>query len=101
MCAWTQGEVDKAISDVTRRAVRDRNFRRLLLQDPGKAIEQVSGRAVPEGYRIKVLEADSDYDSLFVLPPLVSKELTDSEIEEVAGGMCTGNICHQTETCER
>ena len=81
-----------------------------FLQQPGlpfaevltaEAIERATGRKVPEGYKISVIEADPDYDQTFVIPAMTARELSDDDLEQVAGGSgcadkgCSGytNVC--------
>lgn len=93
MADWTQEEVNKAITNLTSKSAVNKEFRRTLLQHPERAIEQETGKKIPPGYRIRVIEADPEYDQTFVLPPMVSESLSDEELEEVAGGSaCLSDI---------
>ena len=69
---WTQQQIDECIEACRRRAAVDAGFRGKLLSDPAAAIRELSGREIPAGFRIKVLENDPAYDATFVLPPAVS-----------------------------
>lgn len=75
------------LTDILSRAARDRAFRIQLLTEPAAAIHAGFGVQVPDGYRIKFIERGSDVDALIVLPdPEAGGELSDAELEEVAGG---------------
>ena len=90
---WTQEEVEKAFVDLKKKAMTDKNFRELILKNPNQAIAQVTKKEVPAGVKIKVIESDPAYHMTFVLPQMVSADLSDDELDKVAGGICGGYIC--------
>ena len=69
------------------KAWKDEAFRRALLEDPKATLERELGVRVPEGYSLTVLE-ESATDRYLVLPlaPGRGGELSDAELEAVAGG---------------
>ena len=72
------------------RAGEDADFRAHLVADPKSAISSELGRAIPEGFDVVVHE-DGAATAHLVLPP--SPELTEAEMEEMAGGRgYRGNI---------
>lgn len=83
---WTQEDVENAVQAVGDKAAADKAFRELVLSNPNEAIKQVTGKEVPQGFRLKTIEADLKADMTFVLPPLQTDELSDSELDQVAGG---------------
>jgi len=92
MATWTYEEGKKAMNDAVRRSATDPAFRKLLLSDVNKAVEQIAGKPVPPGYKIRVVEKGAT-DMTLVLPdPVkVGDELSDKELEQVAGGgRCVG-----------
>lgn len=93
MSQWTPEEVDKTVAEVAKKSAVDKDFRKLVLSNPSAAVKKISGKDIPEGYKIKVMEADPEYDQTFILPPLFSENLTDEELEQVAGGSyCAAEI---------
>lgn len=86
--SWTQEEVDRVLVEARKRVMTDKAFRKLVVASPQKAIEQVSGKRVPAGLKIKVVESDPNYDLSFVLPRYVGGELSSDQLERVAGGLC-------------
>ena len=92
MATWTYEEGKKAMNDAVRRSATDPAFRKLLLTDVNKAVEQIAGKPVPHGYKIRVVEKGGT-DMTLVLPDPVKGggELSDKELEQVAGGgRCVG-----------
>jgi hypothetical protein len=71
------------------RSLQDDAFRRRLLSDPRAAVEEELGTRLPEGVRVVAVEetAQSIYLVLPSTSPLgESSELSDRELEAVAGG---------------
>ena len=78
---------EKLIEAVVHRADSDRVFRQQLLADPAKAIHAAYGATLPAGFRVRFVETPADVDLLVALPAPGSKEeLTDDDLEKVAGG---------------
>ncbi len=82
-----------ALDAVLARAGEDVAFRRALLSEPHRAIRDAFGITIPAGFRIRFVEKADDVDALVVLPDLEragdesnDRELSDSELEVVAGG---------------
>ena len=65
------------------KAADDGDFRARLIADPKAAISSEIGQAIPDGFDVVVHE-DSATTSHLVLP--LSPELTEAELENVAGG---------------
>ena len=65
------------------RADEDGDFRARLIADPKAAISSEVGTTIPDGFNVVVHE-DSATTAHLVLPP--SPELTEAEMEAVAGG---------------
>ena len=86
--AWSQEKINEVYLEVQRMAATDEEFRKELLANTDEAIEKVAGEKLPEGFKVKVVENDPQYAATFVLPPMVSDELGDDELDSVAGGFC-------------
>jgi len=90
---WTAEDAEKAIRESISRARTDKSFRELALSNPTQALRQVSGKEPPADLKIKFLDGEGAHVSI-VLPELVEdeSELTDVELEQVAGGgRCAGS----------
>ncbi len=90
--AWTQAEFDSAYKKAKVKATSDADFRKKLLANPSKAIFELTGKEIPANFKIKVIESDPAYQATFVLPDLVSDEMSDEDLKKVAGGACAGQI---------
>ena len=72
---------------VIARAWADEDFKQRLLADPA-AVLQAEGIAVPQGVELRAVE-NTDKVMYFMLPPEPSAELSDEQLDQVAGG----NVC--------
>ena len=82
---------EKLLEAVSHRASMDGHFRAQLLADPASAIHAAFGVTLPEGFRIRFIEKDPGLDVMVVLPDLraADEELSDDDLEQVAGGTGT------------
>jgi len=86
--------VDKLIDDVARRAIVDPEFRKLAVSNPEQALAQFTDHPLPKGIAIRFVD-NSGPTKTFVLPPLMTPtgELSEKELEQVAGGWCLCTSC--------
>lgn len=85
---WTQEQINEIYVKVQKKAMIDANFRKSLLTEPNKAIASITGQQLPDGFKIKVIENDPAYNATFVIPDMIKDELSDEELNQVAGGIC-------------
>ncbi len=78
--------MQKTMDAIMKKAAADKDFRKLVLDDPYAAIRSVAGKDVPTGCRIKVIENEPGIDRTFVLPNFTGSELADAQLYSVAGG---------------
>ena len=88
---WTEQEVKATIEKVQAKASTDKKFREKVLSNPAAAIKEVAGKDIPEGIKIKVIENAPGIDQTYVLPDFIGEELTDDDLDNVAGG--AGRSC--------
>lgn len=95
---WTEASAEETIQKLLRRSAVDPAFRQLCLQSPEQAVREIADRDLPEGYHLRLVE-NAGADLTIVLPdPVASVELSDAELEAVAGGKA-GNQCGVSERC--
>ena len=83
---WNQEKINQTYLKIQNLSATDEAFRSELLKNPNAAISKISEEALPENFNIKVIENDPAYSATFVLPPMVSGEISDGDLEKVAGG---------------
>ena len=99
MTEWNQQEIDKAYGEIYQRSKRDADFRKLVLEKPKEAIKQITGKEVPEKFKLKIVESDPNYALTLLLPEFMGDELSDDELEQVAGGTCGWYTCSPVLQC--
>ena len=86
----TSIEAEVAIEQIVKRAQTDSQFRQLCLDNPNSVVQEVTGKDLPVGFTLRFVE-NQGADLTVVLPDLSDSdaELSDRELEEVAGGKCS------------
>jgi len=80
-------------AQIVARAWADEGFRERLKADPHGAVQEVTGVTVPESIEIEVLEETPEQGYLVI--PLNRVEISEDELEGVAGGVCAGGpVCY-------
>jgi hypothetical protein len=67
------------------RAMQDETFRQKLLNDPRAAVEEVLGKKLPANMEVKTIE-ESPSTLTVIVPAKPTDELSDNDLEKVAGG---------------
>lgn len=78
----------RVIGEMLAKAIQDEEFRKLALQDFSAAYKAHSGKDLPEGTNIRIVEAGQGNPEagLYEIPN-ISDELSDEDLEQVAGGV--------------
>jgi len=101
---YATGEQRQHFETIFKRAATDTDFRRRLLEQPKKAVQESTGVRLPDTFSIKFIETPKGVDALIALPDLIDGEvsLTEDELEAVAGGLdpewCCG-ACSECSAC--
>lgn len=86
----TQEEIHEQLfrvgAKVFQRATTDPAFRALALKDGTAAVEEVVGKPLPDGVKIRFVENNGASATIGLPPARTSGELSDRELEAVAGG---------------
>jgi hypothetical protein len=74
---------------LVQRSMEDEDFRQMLLDDSKGAVEQELGSRLPEGVEVRAVEESAQI--IYLVLPSASPlgqggELSDQELDEVAGG---------------
>ena len=93
MANWTKEEMEATYKQVMEKARTDASYRAKLLEDPRKAISELSGKEIPESYKIRIIEQDPAYDATFFLPAMVGDEFSADDLDAISGGSCAGDVC--------
>ena len=83
--AWTEEKIQEIAKAIHDKSMVDMEFRTRFKTDPNAVIEEISGLQVPAGFKIRVV-APEDADLTIVLPKIETDELSDNDLEAVAGG---------------
>jgi hypothetical protein len=78
---------EEKLAPVIAKAWQDEAYRKELIADPKGVLQKEFGVELPEGLSIEVLE-ESPSKLYIVIPPKPTGELSDEQLEAVAGGAC-------------
>jgi len=80
---WNDDDLKAMLGQVEAKAASDPQFRKLAVSDPAKAIKQVTGRDVPAGTTLKLVEQGASLGM-----SVVHQNLDDAALAQVTGGVC-------------
>jgi len=80
-------KADRIIGEMVVKTVQDEEFRKLALKDFAAAYKQHTGNDFPEGANMRFVEpGQGDPQAGLYELPNVTEELSDEDLEQVAGG---------------
>ena len=90
---WSDEEIKKVELSIKRNAMKDPEFRALALSNPNAAIAKVTSNPLPPGFKVKFID-NAGANRTVVLPDPLARvdELSDAELEQVAGGRNNNNV---------
>jgi hypothetical protein len=88
------------ISKIFERSMTDSEFRQLVLSDPDRAIKAIGGEALPTHVKLAFYDNSGEAKTIpYVLPdPLPVAELSDADLEHVAGGLSSDSSIDNVNT---
>ena len=90
---WTQDKANEKLRVLAKRAQTDPEFRKLALKDPVAAVAKIDPTPLPSWFKLRFVDnAGATLTMVLPDPVSASSELSDSELEQVAGGG-DGNRC--------
>jgi hypothetical protein len=76
-------------AEIIAKAWEDKAFKARLLKDPRSVVEELSGEKLPQEMKVSVFEENATSVCL-VLPRSPDEELSEADLEKVAGGVKLG-----------
>jgi hypothetical protein len=88
---WSEAEADAATQALLNRARHDRAFRTRAIADPRAAVEELTGKPLPEGFTVHLID-NAHATTTLILPDVAEPrtELSEAELGAVAGGSKKG-----------
>jgi len=82
-----KARAEQEMSRLLARSATDLEFRGKLLSDPRQAIAEFTGKPVPESFNVRFVENKGGATVVLPDPVDPAAELSESELESVAGGI--------------
>ena len=98
MGEWTKEDLGKFFLDVKKKAMTDVDFRKLALADAAAAVKEIAGKELPDGMKLKFVENDGVHMTI-VLPDMAAGEMSEEDLDKVAGGTCYSEDFYCTTVC--
>lgn len=88
MSEWNKEVMGKVVLDLKKKAMTDAVFRKLALSDAAAAVKEIAGKELPDGMKLKFIENDGAHMTV-VLPDMAAGEMSEDDLDQVAGGTLT------------
>ena len=98
MSEWTKEEMEKTLLNLKKKAMKDATFRSLCIADAAAAVKEIAGKYLPDGMKLKFVENDGGHMTI-VLPDMAEGEMSEEELDHVAGGTYITYFCLSNSPC--
>lgn len=88
--AWTHEKIEETLKSVVEKTQADAVFREKLKNNPKETVATEAGETILDTLRIAIVD-QNDTDIVITLPKVQSDELSDADLEHVAGGKSSNN----------
>lgn len=87
MPIMTESEIQSAVREVLKQSIVDPEFRKLAIQDGRGAISKVSTKTLPPDLDFRFMDNSGKVKTVILPDPVTgATDLSDAELEQVAGG---------------
>ncbi|MDD2901314.1 MAG: hypothetical protein PHU44_02640 [Syntrophales bacterium] len=83
MSNWSPAELTAALEAVDRKAAVDAEFKKKALLQPREALQEATGREVPQGPVLEVFDFDLYFDTAPLAPPPTKAEHLKARLDKI------------------
>lgn len=88
---WTKDELKKTASIIDRRSSANLKFRKKTIRFPAEAIQEITGKKVPAGKCLRIIEHNPGFDLLYRWQSQVKDEKVEALLDRVASAIKHSN----------
>ena len=88
MSNWTAEEANNVINKIMVKSATDKNFREKALKNISAVVKEMTGKDLPEGFNVDVIENRKGVMRTIVLPEFAGEDISEEALDAVSGGAC-------------